>query len=65
MSKFNELWESLVKNQTGLENGEYVASIKSSNLKHVLRQFYDIGYREGKEHKPSTDIINELFGGGL
>lgn len=60
---FDRLWDSLVKNEPGLSNPEYTAHIKSRNLKSVLKQFFEIGQREGKNRKPSDDLLDEIFGG--
>lgn len=48
--KFSAVWDQLCRKHPGLSNDRSTIECTSANLRSLLRQVYDQGEKEGKEH---------------
>jgi len=76
MNTFTEAWDQLDKKK-GLTENDTSVTMTPKQFRHMLQQFYDMGFRHGRKHghnegvqsaKNLSDITDKgdgLFGSGI
>jgi hypothetical protein len=62
---FQNIWQQLCRKRPKLNDPQSVAEFTSDNLKSLLEQVYNQGFKHGKESVPSSGGMDfdSLFGG--
>jgi hypothetical protein len=69
---FQNIWQQLCRKRPKLNDPQSVAEFTSDNLKSLLEQVYDQGFKQGKESVSSADdakttgfdsLFGNIFGG--
>jgi hypothetical protein len=62
---FQNIWQTLCGKKPKLNDPESIVEFESKNLKTLLEQVYDKGFKHGRESIPSSGGMDfdSLFGG--